>query len=37
MKHGLMHAFGFVTATLLALGAGSATADSVGPYYANPG
>jgi hypothetical protein len=36
MKHGLMHAFGFVIATLLALGAGSATADSVAPYYANP-
>jgi hypothetical protein len=36
MKHGLIHAFGFVTATFLALGAGSAVADSVGPYYATP-
>jgi len=36
MKHGLMHAFGFVTAALLALGAGPAAADAVGPYYATP-
>ena len=36
MKRGLMHAFGFVTAAVLALGAGSASADSVGPYYATP-
>jgi hypothetical protein len=36
MKHGLIHAFGFVTATLLALVAGPAGADAVGPYYATP-
>jgi hypothetical protein len=36
MKHGLMHAFGFVEAALFALGAGSAAADVVGPYYAPP-
>jgi hypothetical protein len=36
MKHGLMHAFGFLTVALLALGAGSAAADAVGPYYATP-
>jgi len=37
MKHGLMHALGFVTAAaLLALGAGPASADSAGPYYATP-
>src|SRR5438105_14031759 len=36
MKHRLMHAFGFVAAAVLALGAGSAGADAVGPYYASP-
>ena len=36
MKRGLMHAFGFVAAAALALGAGPASADSVGPYYATP-
>ena len=36
MKHGLMHAFGFVTAALLALGAGPVAAQSNGPYYATP-
>jgi Protein of unknown function (DUF1566) len=36
MKHGLMHAFALVAAALLALGAGSAAADAIGPYYATP-
>jgi hypothetical protein len=36
MKHGIMYAFGFITAALLALGAGSAAADATGPYYATP-
>lgn len=36
MRHRLMQAFGIVAATLLALGAGSALADAVGPYYATP-
>src|SRR5947208_1713602 len=36
MKRGLMHAFGFATAVLLALGAGPAFADAAGPYYATP-
>src|SRR5258706_16328966 len=36
MKHGIMHALGLVAAALLALGAGPAGADAVGPYYATP-
>jgi hypothetical protein len=34
MKHGLMRGFGFVAVALLAISAGLATADAVGPYYA---
>jgi len=36
MKHGFMHAVGLVAAAALALGAGPAVADAVGPYYATP-
>src|SRR5262245_7566719 len=36
MKHGLMHAFGFVAAVLLGFNTGFAYADAVGPYYATP-
>jgi uncharacterized protein DUF1566 len=36
MKHGLKTLFGFVAGALLALGAGTAGADAVGPYYATP-
>jgi len=36
MKHGLKNVFGFVAGTVLALGAGTAGADAVGPYYATP-
>src|SRR5215813_13640594 len=36
MKHGLKTVFGFVAGALLALGAGTAGADAVGPYYATP-
>jgi hypothetical protein len=36
MMHKLLHGLGFVVVALLALGAGTAFADSVGPYYATP-
>jgi hypothetical protein len=38
MKHGLKNVFGFAAGTLLALGAGSAGAQTTanGPYYATP-
>jgi hypothetical protein len=36
MKHRLLHAFGLMAAAVLALGAGSAAADAIGPYYASP-
>ncbi len=38
MKHGLLHAFGFVATVLLTLSAGPAGAatTAAGPYYANP-
>jgi len=38
MKHGFLHAFGIVTAAILALGVASASAQTTanGPYYATP-
>src|SRR5215471_13790444 len=36
MKQGLLHAFGFVAAAFILVGAGPAGADAVGPYYATP-
>jgi hypothetical protein len=38
MKHGLKNVFGFAAGTLLALGAGSASAQTTanGPYFATP-
>lgn len=36
MKARFLYVFGFVTVTLLAISAGPASANAVGPYYATP-